>query len=174
MFIRDEARLAVGFPTATARLAHLARRGRLMNASEAAYLAGLARLEGVAGPGAAAAGPGLARARFRELIVRDGAADLALRWEAHGPGGELFPALDADVTLSPCGSHVTMLALAGVYRVPSGAPGRRLDGAMVRRMAEETSRTFVGLMASAITAPHPGSGAGHGGTTGGGSWAPPA
>jgi len=172
MFIRDEARLAVSFPAAAARLADLARRGRLMTASQDAFQAGLARLEAHPAPAPAVSVSGLARARFRELIVRGDAADLALRWEAHGPGGELFPALDADVTLSPDGAAATLLALAGVYRVPAGEPGRGLDGAIVRHMAEETTRTFVSLMAAAITAARSGSGSGHGGITDGGSWPP--
>jgi hypothetical protein len=172
MFIREEARLAVGFPAAAATLADLARRGLLINASEAAYRAGIARLEGLTAPGPAAQMSGLAGARFRELIVGHGAAALALRWEAHGPGGELFPALDADVTLSPDGMDATMLALAGVYRLPSGELGRGLDGVIVRRMANESTRIFVGLMAAAIATPRPGAGTSLGGTAGGGRWPP--
>ena len=131
-----------------------------MNSSEAAYTAGIACLEGLAVSGRAPPASGLARARFREMAVRGSAADLAVRWETHAPGGGLFPALDADVTLSPDGAYATTLALAGVYRVPSGDLGGGLDGAIVRLMAEVTTRTFVGLMATAITAPHPGSGTG--------------
>jgi len=48
---------------------------------------------------------------------------LALRWAAIGPGGALFPALDADITLRPCGEEACVLALNGVYRAPPGLAG---------------------------------------------------
>jgi hypothetical protein len=51
-----------------------------------------------------------------------------LRWEATGPGGRLFPALDADITLTPAGEHATLLGLAGCYRPPLGSWGRGLTG----------------------------------------------
>ena len=46
-------------------------------------------------------------------------AGLALRWEATGAGGRLFPVLDADLTLAPDGEG-TVLPLAGSYRPPLG------------------------------------------------------
>lgn len=47
-----------------------------------------------------------------------------LRREAAGPYGRLFPALDADITLTPAGQQATVLELAGAYRPPLGAAGR--------------------------------------------------
>ncbi len=37
-------------------------------------------------------------------VTRGESAVLALRWQATGPGGRLFPALDADIWLTPPGS----------------------------------------------------------------------
>jgi hypothetical protein len=47
-----------------------------------------------------------------------------LRWNAIGPGGRLFPALDANITLTAHGEQATWLRLAGAYRPPLGAAGR--------------------------------------------------
>jgi hypothetical protein len=172
MFIRDEDRLAVSFGAASTALAHLARRGWLRNASEAAYRAGTDGPAGYAAPGSAPITSRLVAVHFRELIPRRGAADLALRWEADGPGGP-FPALDADITLSPAGKHATTLVLAGVYRIPPGDAGDGPDRAIVRRIAGDTIQTFLRLMAAAITAPAPGAER-DGGTAGGGDLRPPA
>lgn len=173
MFIRNEARLAVGFPAAAARLPALARHGGLLNASEAAYAAGIAQLERADPPRPAAGMPRLVTAHFRELAGHRDMAGLALRWEASGPGFDLFPALDADVTLSRAGERATTLTMAGVYRARYGDLSGGLDDAVVRDMADETIRAFVGLMAAAIAAPSLGTEAGRGGTAGGDwSWPP--
>jgi len=112
--------------------------------------------------------PRLVAAHFRELAVHPDTAGLALRWEASGSGFDLFPALDADVTLSPAGEHATTLTMAGVYRARYGDLSRGLDDAVLRDMADETIRAFVGLMAAAITTPSPGTGACRGGAAIGG------
>jgi hypothetical protein len=172
MFIRDEERLAVSFGAASMALAHLARRGWLRNASEVAYGAGTDGLAGYAIPDSALSASRLVAVHCRELITRRGSADLALRWEADGPGGP-FPALDADITLSPAGNQATTLVVAGVYRVPAGDAGDGPDRAIVRLIAGDTIRTFLGLMTAAITAPAPGAER-YGGTAGGGDLWPPA
>lgn len=71
----------------------------------------------------------LVQVHFRDLVTREGSAVLALRWEAAGPRGGLFPALDADITLTPAGEQATVLELAGAYRPPLGAAGDGLAGA---------------------------------------------
>ena len=65
----------------------------------------------------------LVRVQARELSWTDSSAGLALRWEATGAGGRLFPVLDADLTLIPDGEG-TVLRLAGAYRTPLGSLGR--------------------------------------------------
>jgi hypothetical protein len=56
----------------------------------------------------------------RDQAERHDAARLALRWEVIGPDGKPFPALDADVMLTPDGNRATTLVLNGVYRPPPG------------------------------------------------------
>ena len=114
MFISDEVLLDVSFAAAQARLANLARGGSLLSASQAAYgdgITGLARVGPLGG------GPGMSRlvqVHFRDLVTREGSAVLALRWEAAGPCGGMFPALDADITLTPAGSRLPCSSWPGL------------------------------------------------------------
>jgi hypothetical protein len=50
---------------------------------------------------------------------------VALRREATGATGRLFPVLDADISLSPAGEHTARLALAGSYRPRPAASAPR-------------------------------------------------
>jgi hypothetical protein len=70
-----------------------------------------------------------------------------------GPGGALFPALDADITLAPAGVRAATLTLAGAYRPPLGAVGAMLDQAVMRRVATATIRAFLHHVAEAIVYP---------------------
>lgn len=167
MFIREEAQLGVSFTAAELRLAGLAHRGWLLSASEVAYGAGTAGLEKRAPPDSAPAMSRLFRVHVRELTARRDSAGLALRWEAAGPGGGLFPALDADLILSPAGEQAITLALSGVYRVPSVSAGEALGPSILCWLGRETIRTFVDLTATAI-ASVPGTERGSGGD----SWPP--
>ena len=157
MFAGDEVRLEVSFAVAWERLARLGQNGALTGASEDAYGPGLTRV-GVAGVAK------LVRVQVRELSWTDQMAGLALRWEATGPGGTLFPVLDADLTLTPAGEG-TILTMAGSYRPPLGAVGDVLDRAILRRVADATIRGFLTQVAAKIT--------GRLGSNGAGSAPPP-
>jgi hypothetical protein len=155
MFVGDEVHLDVGFSVAQSRLANLIRGSSLVAASEDAYAEGIAGLVRVGPLGST---PGLSRlveAHFRDLVTRDGSALLTLRWEALGPGGRLFPALDADLTLAPAGDEATLLTLAGAYRPPLGVLGAGLDRTILHRVAVATVRTFTSSVATAIAHPAP-------------------
>ena len=132
MFVGDEVRLGVQlFAAAQERLTRLG--PALSGASEDAYGLALTRV-GVAGVSK------LVRVQVSELSWRDLSAGLALRWEATGPGGGLFPVLDADLKLAPSTAKVatvlTMVASPTGRLLGSGwaesarpagdtAPGRR-------------------------------------------------
>jgi hypothetical protein len=153
MFAADEVRLEVSFTAAQARLANLIRGGSLVSASQHAYGEGITGLARVGPLGSA---PGLSRivaVQFGELLTRGDTAVLALRWEALGPGGGLFPALDADITLAPAAAQATVLTMAGAYRPPLGSLGAWLDRAMLRRAAAATIRSFTSRVAAAIAGP---------------------
>lgn len=153
MFVSDEVLLDVRFDAAQARLANLASGGALASVSEEAYgdeIRGLVRV------GPLGSAPGMSRlvqVRFRDLVTHEDSAMLTLRWEAIGPGGGLFPALDADITLTPAGDQATVLKLAGAYRPPLGPVGAGLDRAILHRVATATTRGFLSRIADAIARP---------------------
>ena len=144
MFVGDEVRLDVSFALARERLARLSESGALLGTSEDAYGPGLGRV-GTAGVDK------LVRVQVRELTQTDRSAGLALRWEATGAGGGLFPVLDADIKLAPAGKQGTWLTMTGAYRSPFGPLGEALDRAVLHRVAAATVRSFVALVAAQIT-----------------------
>jgi hypothetical protein len=104
----------------------------------------------------------LVHVHFQGLAIRGDSARLALRWEAAEPGGGLFPALDADITLTPAGEHSIRLTLTGVYRPPPGSAGPELDPALVRQVVTATIRAFLHRITDAISDPATAAGPGTG------------
>jgi hypothetical protein len=150
VFVGDHILIDVCPDSAGRQLERLARDGVLLSASEYAYGTGLTGL--VESAGLAAGMSRLAGIRLGDLVETEGCARLWLRWEAIGPDGTLFPALDADLTLSPAGANTTVLTLAGVYRLPEHAEAG-LDPATVRRFANVTTDSFVARLACALMHP---------------------
>ena len=155
MFIDDEVSLDVGFAAARARLADLARDDTLASASEAAYGEGVTELIKVGPLGSLPGTSKMVKVRFRNLVERADYAGLAVRWEATGPGGGLFPALDADILVAPTGERSSKLRVTGAYRPPLGALGSALDTAILHRVARATIRAFLSRLAADITSPGP-------------------
>jgi hypothetical protein len=150
MFVREETRLPVGFAVACTGLAGLAQgAGSLLDASQAAYRDGVTGVARVGPPGAWQGLSKLVMIQVGDLTVTDDSAWLPLRWEATGPGSALFPALDADITVTADGD-ATMLALTGVYRPPLGKIGSLIDHALLSRVASATIRDFISRLALAI------------------------
>ncbi len=150
MFVGDEMQMQVSAVDATARLANLIDGSSLIRASRAAWDEGIGRV-GPAGPV-----PGLSKlvhVQFLPAVQRGAVTVLALRWEATGAGGRLFPVLDANITLLPDGEQATLLGLEGVYRPPAGAAGAWLDRTILHRVAAATIRSFLRHIADAITDP---------------------
>lgn len=150
MFVREEAQLPVSFAIACTALARLARGGRLLDASQGAYGDGLSGLAKVGPPGTWPDLSKLVMIHVGDVAASANEARLPLRWEATGPGNGLFPALDADVAVTPAGDQATVLTLTGVYRPPLGRLGAMLDRAVLSRVAAATIRDFVGRLAQAI------------------------
>ena len=89
----------------------------------------------------------LAGVHVLDVATRGESAVLALRWEATGPGGRLFPALDADMSLTPAGQDSTRLSLAGAYRPPLAALGAGLDRAVVHEVADAMVQSLLARVA---------------------------
>lgn len=151
MFIGAEIPLEVGFDAAQARLANLAHRGLLRRASEDAHSWGADQAQ--VGPPGALGMSKLVQVQFRHLVTREDSAAWALRWEANGTTGALFPVLDADITLTRTGEKATVLAVAGTYRPPLGSLGGGLDRAIMHRVAEATIRAFARQIGAVIVDP---------------------
>lgn len=140
VFVSDEVLLDVSFPAARDALVSRIRGGLLGSASAQAYGEGSPAWPG---PSRHRACPRLVRVRFRDLTAREDHARIALRWEVDGLTGGLFPALDADITLTPAGEHSATLTLTGAYRLPPGAAGPELDRTISLRFATATIRTLL-------------------------------
>jgi hypothetical protein len=153
VFVGDDVLLDVGFDAARAGLATLCRGGALVAASQDAYGEGVAGLVRVGPLGSVIGMSKLVEVRCRDLAPSNDSVGLALRWEATGPGGGLFPALDADITLTPAGERASRLRLAGTYRPPFGGVGAALDRAVLNRVATATIRAFLSHVADAIAQP---------------------
>lgn len=156
MFVREELRLPADFAATRDRLSAGAHSGSLLTAAQAASEA--ART-GDGSTGLARVGPlgpvrGLSRVvevQLGELVAHEDSAQLAVRWEVAGPGGGLFPALDADIALTRAGERATTLTLTGVYRPPLGSVGAGLDQAILHRVAVATIRDFLSRVGAALS-----------------------
>ena len=150
VFVGDEVLLDVSFPAARDRLASLIRGGLVGSASAWAYGEGITGLARSGQPGPAPGLPRLVQVHTQELTAGGDPSRVALRWEAEGPGGGLFPALDADITLAPAGERAATLTLTGVYRPPPGIAGPGPDRAAVLRCATVMIQAFLGHVIKAI------------------------
>ena len=159
MFVAGEVLLDLSFPAAQSRLANLACGGSLTHVSEGAYGDGLAGLVWVGPVGAVPGVSKLVEVHFRDVATRGESAVLALRWQATGPGGRLFPALDADMSLTLAGEHSTRLSLAGVYRPPLAALGAGLDRPLFHKVADATVRSLLARVADVLGPPREPAGA---------------
>jgi hypothetical protein len=146
MFVGDEVQLNVSFAVARKRLMSLAEAGALLGPSEDAYDHEAEGLTRVGIPGLSK----LVRVQIRDLASTEESVGLAIRWEASGPGGGLFPVLDADIRLARAGARAAVLAVAGVYRPPLGPLGQALDRAILHRAAAATIRGFVIQVAASL------------------------
>lgn len=177
MFASDLTLVGVSFCTARSRLAGLIRGGGLLAAAQEAYgtgLAGLSRADESLAPVLGMSR--LVEVRSGDLVDRGDAVVVALRWEAIGPGGGLFPALDANLTLAAAGPAVTTVRLEGAYRLPQGdgdGAAAGLDRRVVRGVAAATIGAFLGHVGASIATPVPMTGTEGEGGRWARSWRPP-
>lgn len=150
VFVSDHILLDVGFAEARRKLGCLACDGVLLSAAEYAYGVGITGLVEMVGP--AAGMSRLAGVRAEDIAETLDGARLWLRWEAIGPDGAVYPALDAVVTLTPAAEAITWLTLAGVYRLP-GQGEAEPELAVVRCFAAVAIRAFIARLACALTHP---------------------
>ena len=158
MFVSDQRVLTVSIGAARARLANLVDGGWLGGASEAVYQGGIDHLVRVGPFGGLPGASRLVRVQFLDPVDRDGSVTVGMRWEAIGVTGGLFPALDANITLTTEGEESTRMTLTAVYRPPFGALGTGLDRVLLHKVATATVHSLMTNMARAVdgAAPAPG------------------
>lgn len=150
MFASESRVVPVSFAVAASRLEELARGRLLHGVSEHVYRGGVEYLLRVGPAGAVPGVSRLVRVRFAEPSHHDGAMGLALRWEAIGAAGGLFPALDADIRLASDDEGRSTVTLTGSYRPPLGALGARLDRLVLHTVATATISTLLTRIAAAL------------------------
>jgi hypothetical protein len=151
MFVADKMLVETSFDAASTGLISLAEGDGLASVSEAAYREGMAGLHWPGVPESKPVEPRLAGVRCHSLPESGEHVGLALRWEAIGPDGDLFPALDADIKLTRAGECTTELTVAGTYRPPATLMAAGLDRATVDPVATATIRSFLRRVAEAIS-----------------------
>lgn len=150
MFVSAEQALTVSFAAASARLAQLLSGAGLNDASREIYEGGVAYLLRV-GPAWPVPGTSrLVRVLFTEPAYRDKELAVGLRWEATGMTGGLFPALDADIRLTPAGEQQALVTLTGSYRPPFGALGAGLDRLLLHTVATATINALLTQVAGVL------------------------
>ena len=156
MFIAHSRVLDLPIQVARPRLESLVGGGGVSRCAQTAYATGIAGVIRVGPLGDVPGAAKLVRIQFLEPVQRDDGVTLAMRWEAVGPAGGLFPVLDADISLTREGEQATRLALVGSYRPPLGWLGAGLDRAVLRRVAMATIRALlrdIGLCLARSPAP---------------------
>jgi hypothetical protein len=150
MFASGERVVPVTFDAAASRLAGVARGSFLRELSGSVYQGGMEYLLRVGPLGAAPGASRLVHVRFAEPARREGTMTVALRWEAAGVAGGLFPALDADIRLCDEGGDRVRLSLAGSYRPPLGSLGAGLDRLVLHTVAAATIKALLTGIAAAL------------------------
>jgi hypothetical protein len=153
MFVARELIVDDEYGAAGARLAQIAAAGGLTRPSQAAYRDGLTHLARVGPLGDIPGVSKLVAVRVLDPAYREDTMTVALRWEATGAAGSLFPVLDANISLSPAGDQATRLALSGAYRAPLGRVGAALDKAILNRVAAATVHALLHGIAGSLTSP---------------------
>ncbi|MGE5286152.1 MAG: hypothetical protein ACM3ML_02910 [Micromonosporaceae bacterium] len=150
----------MSFGEARVRLAALARDGALEELCRAAHADGLAlmtRTDPV--PGWLISS--LALVRLLEPVSHSGRVNVGLRWEAADLHGDLFTALDANITLLARDPGQSLLVLTGAYRAPAAGSDRAGQG-LLGRLATATLGCLARDIAGALAADQPGGSAGEG------------
>lgn len=143
MFVAAEVTVPARLEDAIARLRHLINHGVLRSASQAAHEGGLSAVVRVGPFGSV---PGLSRqvrVLFAEPVQRGVIVTVPMRWEATGAGGDLFPLLDADLTLTGEEPDQVRVRLYGSYRPPLGRAGEAVDQMVMRRLAAATMKSLM-------------------------------
>ena len=80
-----------------------------------------------------------------------GWAEVPITWKATF-AKPLFPVMDGKVELAPVDGRVTRLTVSGMYEPPLGKVGKRLDEAVMHKVAEATVKELAESIAKRLGA----------------------
>jgi hypothetical protein len=153
MFAAHRVTIDAPYSEVLSRLTHFINWGALRDTSQEAFDGGLTILMRVGPFGGLPGLSKLVRVRTLQPVHRGGRTTIALRWEATGVAGELFPALDAHLTLTPTDNDRSIVELVGTYRPPLGKAGKVLDRAVMESVADATIRSFIEKTGAVLSHP---------------------
>jgi hypothetical protein len=143
VFVQSHLPLPMSVREATSALEQVLRADEFGHSSSGAYAEGLSLLLRVGPRGAAGGLSKQVRVHVLAPRISGNTVVVPLRWEATGASGRLFPALDANLGLTPAADDSALLSIVGRYEPPLGAVGERLDHAVLSRVAEATARSLL-------------------------------
>jgi hypothetical protein len=146
MFVEARSPLPMTVDVAETALGQALAGDGLIRSSDAAYREGLTALRSVGPRGLSK------RVLVRTLPARRTATSIVvrIRWEATGLGGQLFPALDADLALTAVNDVTSVMSIVGRYAPPFGGLGRALDRTLLAGAAQATVDAFVRELSHSI------------------------
>jgi hypothetical protein len=131
------------------------RRDRLNVLSDEAYLAGLVMLTRAGQFGDVHGLSKKVRLEMLEPRRVDDVLRVPLRWVVTGRGGQLFPALDADLDITAIDEQRCVLSINAVYTPPLGGIGAGVDELMLHSAARATVRSLLRGLGRALLDPSP-------------------
>lgn len=143
MFVQAHVAVPLSLADARAALEEVLCADALRAQSSDAYAEGLGLLMRVGPRGATSGLSKQVMVHLLEPRVSGNSVVVPLRWEATGASGRLFPALDANLGLTPASDDSTLLSIVGRYEPPLGALGERLDHALLAHVADATARSLM-------------------------------
>ncbi len=153
MFVTEETMTGLPFGWAVTQLSSIIESGRLDEASDHAYAAGLAVLARARPPGDLRGLAHTVQVRLSGPRKRKTGVAYALRWEATGPAGGPFPVLDANLSLIRVDAGHARLAIIACYRPSPGTCGVQPDRLLLGRMARTTLRSLLGSVVREMSRP---------------------
>ena len=88
-------------------------------------------------------------AELGEMAVRTDRVTQPVRWRAAGATG-LFPAMVADLEITPMGAAMTSISFMGRYVPPLGPLGREVDRVLLHRLAQASVRALLARVAERL------------------------
>lgn len=88
-------------------------------------------------------------AELGEMEVKPDRVTQPLRWRATGTTG-LFPAMVADLEITPMGPSMTSISFMGRYVPPLGPLGREVDRVLLHRLAQASVRALLERVAGRL------------------------